>query len=130
MNDHVVDPLKIIDFTPIRDRQKLLREQGVLAQVFDLLKAPFMPRQGSGEVQSLLSSPQELTELRNEVFQKMFQLCYSLLKYSQVGYRKNQVSYYFYFIITEWLFWRRFFFLNFLNIIILIAFNSFLFNIF
>ncbi|KAI1708380.1 inositol 1,4,5-trisphosphate/ryanodine receptor domain-containing protein [Ditylenchus destructor] len=89
-NNHVVDPLKIIDFNPTRDRQKLLREQGVLAQVFDLLKAPFMPRQGVGEVQSLLSSPQELTEPRNEVFQKMFQLCYSLLKYSQVGYRKNQ----------------------------------------
>uniref|UniRef100_A0A915CQ64 Inositol 1,4,5-trisphosphate receptor n=1 Tax=Ditylenchus dipsaci TaxID=166011 RepID=A0A915CQ64_9BILA len=90
INNHVVDPLKIIDFNPTRDRQKLLREQGVLGQVFDLLKAPFMPRQGVGEVQSLLSSPQELTEQRNEVFQKMFQLSYSLLKYSQVGYRKNQ----------------------------------------
>lgn len=86
-----MDPLKIVDFNPIRDRQKLLREQGVLGQVFNLLKAPFMPRQGAGEVQSLLNSPQELTEPRNEVFQKMFQLCYSLLKYAQVGYRKNQV---------------------------------------
>lgn len=38
----------------------------------------------------LLYSPQELNEQRNEVFQKMFQLCYSLLRYSQVGYRKNQ----------------------------------------
>ncbi|KAI6239561.1 Inositol 1,4,5-trisphosphate receptor [Aphelenchoides fujianensis] len=49
-----------------------------------------MPRQGTTEVASLLASPQELTEPRNEVFQKMFQLCYSLLRYSQVGYRKNQ----------------------------------------
>lgn len=93
INNQVLDPLKIVDFKPIRDRQKLLREQGVLGEVFDLLKAPFMPRQGASEVQSLLSSPQELTEPRNEVFQKMFQLCYSLLKYSQVGYRKNQVKF-------------------------------------
>ncbi|KAI6200598.1 Inositol 1,4,5-trisphosphate receptor [Aphelenchoides besseyi] len=89
-NNHMIDPLRIIDFNPTRDRQKLLREQGVLGEVFDLLKAPFMPRQGTGEVASLLASPQELTEPRNEVFQKMFQLCYSLLRYSQVGYRKNQ----------------------------------------
>ncbi len=89
-NTNVVDPLKIVDFNPSRDRQKLLREQGVLAQIFALLKAPFMPRQGAGEVQSLLSSPHELMEPRNEVFQRMFQLSYSLLRYSQVGYRKNQ----------------------------------------
>ena len=76
----MLDPLKILDFNPIRDRQKLLREQGVLGQVFDLLKAPFMPRQGETEVAPLLYSPQELNEQRNEVFQKMFQLCYSLLK--------------------------------------------------
>lgn len=58
--------------------------------MFDLLKAPFMPRQGTGEVAPLLTSPQELTETRNEVFRRMFQLCYSLLRYSQVRYRKNQ----------------------------------------
>ncbi|TMS38971.1 hypothetical protein L596_005581 [Steinernema carpocapsae] len=87
--NHMQDPLKIVDFSPKRDRQKLLREQGVLDQIFDLLKAPFLPRQGDTEVPPLLSSPQELTE-RNEVFKKMFQLSYSLLKYAQVGYRKNQ----------------------------------------
>ncbi|KAK0400335.1 hypothetical protein QR680_003453 [Steinernema hermaphroditum] len=87
--NHMADPLKIVDFTPKRDRQKLLREQGVLDQIFDLLKAPFLPRQGETEVAPLLSSPQELTE-RNEVFKRMFQLSYSLLKYAQVVYRKNQ----------------------------------------
>uniref|UniRef100_A0AC34QF85 Inositol 1,4,5-trisphosphate receptor n=1 Tax=Panagrolaimus sp. JU765 TaxID=591449 RepID=A0AC34QF85_9BILA len=90
VKNHVVDPLKIVDFSPIRDRQKLLREQGVLGQVFDLLRAPFLPRHSTSEMPPLLNSPQELTEPRNEVFQKMFQLCYSLLRYSQVGYRKNQ----------------------------------------
>lgn len=91
-HQHVVDPLKVVDFSPTRDRQKLLREQGVLGEVFDLLKAPFMPRQGTTEVGPLLTSPSELTEQRNEVFQRMFQLCYSLLRYSQAGYRKNQVA--------------------------------------
>lgn len=88
--NHMIDPLKIVDFKPSRDRQKLLREQGVLAQIFDLLRAPFLPRQGESEIVPLLNSPHELNESRNEVFKRMFQLCYSLLRYAQVGYRKNQ----------------------------------------
>lgn len=88
--NHVIDPLKIVDFHPSRDRQKLLREQGVLDQIFQLLRAPFLPRQGLTEMGPLLNSPQELAEQRNEVFKRMFQLCYSLLRYAQVGYRKNQ----------------------------------------
>ncbi|KAK6016311.1 RIH domain protein [Ostertagia ostertagi] len=79
----MMDPLQINDFTPSRDRQKLLREQEVLDQVFQLLKAPFMPRQGLTEIGPLLSSPSELSEARNEVFKTMFQ-------YAQVSYRKNQ----------------------------------------
>ncbi|CAI2351552.1 unnamed protein product [Caenorhabditis sp. 36 PRJEB53466] len=89
-SDHLTDPLKITDFSPSRDRQKLLREQEVLDQVFLLLKAPFLPRQGTTELGPLLSSPSELSDSRNEVFKTMFQLCYCLLKYSQVSYRKNQ----------------------------------------
>uniref|UniRef100_A0A8R1DTF9 Inositol 1,4,5-trisphosphate receptor n=1 Tax=Caenorhabditis japonica TaxID=281687 RepID=A0A8R1DTF9_CAEJA len=89
-SDHLTDPLKITDFSPSRDRQKLLREQEVLDQVFLLLKAPFHPRQGTTELGPLLSSPSELSDSRNEIFKTMFQLCYCLLKYSQVSYRKNQ----------------------------------------
>nr|pir hypothetical protein F33D4.2a - Caenorhabditis elegans [Caenorhabditis elegans] len=89
-SDHLADPLKISDFSPSRDRQKLLREQEVLNQVFLLLKAPFLPRQGTTELGPLLSSPSELSDSRNEIFKTMFQLCYCLLKYSQVSYRKNQ----------------------------------------
>ncbi|MFH4978380.1 hypothetical protein AB6A40_005089 [Gnathostoma spinigerum] len=88
--NHMIDPLQIMDFKPNRARQKLLREQGVLDQVFDLIRAPFQPRQGVTEIAPLLSSPNELGEQRNEVFKRMFRLCYSLLRYSQVGYRKNQ----------------------------------------
>ncbi|UMM28392.1 hypothetical protein L5515_011260 [Caenorhabditis briggsae] len=89
-SDHLADPLKITDFSPSRDRQKLLREQEVLHQVFLLLKAPFQPRQGSTELGPLLGSPADLSDSRNEIFKTMFQLCYCLLKYSQVSYRKNQ----------------------------------------
>ncbi|CAB3409789.1 unnamed protein product [Caenorhabditis bovis] len=88
--DHMIDPLKITDFTPSRDRQKLLREQEVLDQVFLLLKAPFLPRQGTTELGPLLNSISALSDSRNEVFKNMFQLCYCLLKYAQVNYRKNQ----------------------------------------
>uniref|UniRef100_A0A0N4X5W5 Inositol 1,4,5-trisphosphate receptor n=1 Tax=Haemonchus placei TaxID=6290 RepID=A0A0N4X5W5_HAEPC len=83
--NHMMDPLQISDFTPSRDRQKLLREQEVLDQVFQLLKAPFMPRQGLTEIGPLLSSPSELGETRNEVFKTMFHL----LRYG-FSYRKNQ----------------------------------------
>ncbi|KAF8372665.1 itr-1 [Pristionchus pacificus] len=90
-SNHLADPFKISSETkPSRDRQKLLREQLVLDEVFKLLKAPFMPRQGVTELGPLLNSPHDLNEQRNEVFKTMFQLCYSLLRYSQIGYRKNQ----------------------------------------
>ncbi|VDK72063.1 unnamed protein product [Litomosoides sigmodontis] len=87
--NHMTDPIKIIDFKPSRDRQKLLREQGVLGQVFALLRVPFLPRNGN-DPKPLLCSPRELSEKGNEIFKRIFHLCYSLLRYSQVCYRKNQ----------------------------------------
>uniref|UniRef100_A0A915PLW3 Inositol 1,4,5-trisphosphate receptor n=1 Tax=Setaria digitata TaxID=48799 RepID=A0A915PLW3_9BILA len=87
--NHMTDPIKIVDFKPSRDRQKLLREQGVLDQIFALLRVPFLPRNGN-DPEPLLYSPRKLSEQGNEIFKRIFQLCYSLLRYSQVGYRKNQ----------------------------------------
>ncbi|KAM3725760.1 Inositol 1,4,5-trisphosphate receptor [Dirofilaria immitis] len=87
--NHMADPIKIVDFNPPRDRQKLLREQGVLDQIFALLRIPFLPRNGN-DSEPLLSSPHKLSEQGNEIFKRIFHLCYSLLRYSQVGYRKNQ----------------------------------------
>uniref|UniRef100_A0AAF5RY03 Inositol 1,4,5-trisphosphate receptor n=5 Tax=Wuchereria bancrofti TaxID=6293 RepID=A0AAF5RY03_WUCBA len=86
-SNHMTDPIKIVDFKPPRDRQKLLREQGVLDQVFALLRVPFLPRNGN-DPEPLLCSPRKLSEKGNEIFKQIFHLCYSL--YSQVGYRKNQ----------------------------------------
>ncbi|VDO36999.1 unnamed protein product [Onchocerca flexuosa] len=88
-SNHLTDPIKIVDFKPPRDRQKLLREQGVLDQIFALLRVPFLPRNGN-DPEPLLSSPRKLSEQGNEIFKRIFHLCYSLLRYSQVGYRKNQ----------------------------------------
>ncbi|VDM99149.1 unnamed protein product [Thelazia callipaeda] len=87
--NHMVDPIKIVDFKPLRDRQKLLREQGVLDQIFALLRVPFLSRNGN-DSKPLLDSPRMLSDRGNEVLKRIFQLCYSLLRYSQVGYRKNQ----------------------------------------
>ncbi|VDK61627.1 unnamed protein product [Gongylonema pulchrum] len=52
------------------------------ARVFTLLRVPFLPRKGiSGEdIPPLFNSPLELSESRNEVFKRMFRLCYSLLR--------------------------------------------------
>ncbi|CAG9538689.1 unnamed protein product [Cercopithifilaria johnstoni] len=88
-SNHMTDPIKIVDFKPSRDRQKLLREQGVLDQIFALLRVPFLPRNGN-DPKPLLCSPRKLSEKGNEIFKRIFHLCYSLLRYSQVGYRKNQ----------------------------------------
>uniref|UniRef100_A0A1I8EE46 Inositol 1,4,5-trisphosphate receptor n=1 Tax=Wuchereria bancrofti TaxID=6293 RepID=A0A1I8EE46_WUCBA len=55
-SNHMTDPIKIVDFKPPRDRQKLLREQGVLDQVFALLRVPFLPRNGN-DPEPLLCSP-------------------------------------------------------------------------
>lgn len=57
-----------------------LQQIEIPLQVFKLLKAPFMPRQGVTELGPLLNSPHDLNEQRNEVFKTMFQLCYSLLR--------------------------------------------------
>ncbi len=71
------------------DNQIIFTKQNI--QVFDLLKAPFQPRQGRTEQPPLFENPQSLSRQGNESWKRMFRLCYSLLRYSQTGYRKNQV---------------------------------------
>uniref|UniRef100_A0A5S6QTU2 Inositol 1,4,5-trisphosphate receptor n=1 Tax=Trichuris muris TaxID=70415 RepID=A0A5S6QTU2_TRIMR len=85
---HLEDPLKIQVSRPNRNRQKLLREQKVLAQIFDLLQAPFQSRK---DQRPLFESPAVLSKPGNEPYKRMFQLMYTLLRFSQQSYRRNQV---------------------------------------
>jgi inositol 1,4,5-triphosphate receptor type 1 len=81
------NPLEIkLSPVPNRVRQKLIREQNILHQVFKLLKAPFV---NTGNPAGF-----DLTDLKDHKngLQQVFRLCYRILKHSQQSYRKNQVK--------------------------------------
>ena len=79
------DPLEIQLSKPNRERQKLMREQNILQQVFRLLKAPFVEYGNKSGLQMI-----ELKDSKHGL-QQIFRLCYRILKHSQQSYRKNQV---------------------------------------
>ncbi|KAM9807824.1 inositol 1,4,5-trisphosphate-gated calcium channel ITPR2 [Neosynchiropus ocellatus] len=79
------DVLSVVTSTPNRERQKLMREQNILAQIFGILKAPFTD-QGDGPMLKL----EDLGDQRYANFKYMLRLCYRVLRHSQQDYRKNQ----------------------------------------
>ncbi|MEQ2200563.1 hypothetical protein XENOCAPTIV_000097 [Xenoophorus captivus] len=79
------DVLSVVTTTPNRERQKLMREQNILAQIFGILTAPFKDN-GDGPMLRL----EELGDQRHSHFKYMFRLCYRVLRHSQQDYRKNQ----------------------------------------
>ncbi|XP_031569863.1 inositol 1,4,5-trisphosphate receptor type 1-like [Actinia tenebrosa] len=79
------DILNIQVQNPNRDRQKLMREQNILKEVFNLLKAPFNDK-GNGPLMKI----EELADQRNAPLRHIFRLCYRVLRHSQQTYRKNQ----------------------------------------
>lgn len=78
------DPLDVQLCKPNRERQKLMREQNILQQVFRILKAPFAEY---GNKQGLQMS--DLKDSKHGL-QPLFRLSYRVLKHSQQSYRKNQ----------------------------------------
>lgn len=79
------DVLNISVQNPNRDRQKLMREQYILKEVFNLLKAPFTDKD-SGPLMRI----EELSDPRHAPLRHIFRLCYRVLRHSQQTYRKNQ----------------------------------------
>ncbi|XP_069797807.1 inositol 1,4,5-trisphosphate-gated calcium channel ITPR3 isoform X2 [Narcine bancroftii] len=77
--------LDVVMTKPNRERQKLMREQNILKQIFGILKAPFEDK-GEGPMLRL----EELADQKNAPYQYMLRLCYRVLRHSQDDYRKNQ----------------------------------------
>ncbi|KAM4573328.1 inositol 1,4,5-trisphosphate-gated calcium channel ITPR2 isoform 2-T2 [Odontesthes bonariensis] len=79
------DVLSVVISTPNRERQKLMREQNILAQIFGILKAPF-----ADNVDGPMLRLEDLGDQRYAHFKYMLRLCYRVLRHSQQDYRKNQ----------------------------------------
>ncbi|XP_053377799.1 inositol 1,4,5-trisphosphate receptor type 1-like isoform X4 [Mercenaria mercenaria] len=86
-SDTGIDPLHVEMINPndCRERQKLLREQNIVKQVFKILQAPFTDH-GDGPALRM----EDIMDQRHAPYRQICKLCYRILKLSQQDYRKNQ----------------------------------------
>ncbi|PAA74143.1 hypothetical protein BOX15_Mlig001931g6 [Macrostomum lignano] len=82
-----------------RDRQKLIREQNILKEVFKILKAPFQPQpqqqlspspSAAADAHPAVMKMSDLLDPKHQPYRHVCRLCYHLIKLSQESYRKNQ----------------------------------------
>ena len=76
---------------PDRERQKLLREQGVLEQIFNLLRIPLNTDNADGPFFNM----EDLKDSSHVAIKHIYRLCYRILRFAQQDYRKNQVRFIF-----------------------------------
>lgn len=102
------DKLNELILHPIKERQKVMREQDVIAQLFYILKvrvlfcaavlwclnaysqAPFAPEACTSGCGVLLQSMEDLEEQQYRWLKKVCVLCYRLIRHLATDYRKNQ----------------------------------------